>query len=98
MRSPVNTPTQCLCGSGLAGGIATTGIRRRSLCHGCGLYSDRFGQSVLRRSRYINALVKKMLAEARQADVIMAPAADMFEMGGQSSGAQTRNHVFHARP
>jgi PfaD family protein len=28
-----------------------------------------------------SALVKKMLAEARQADVIMAPAADMFEMG-----------------
>jgi trans-AT polyketide synthase/acyltransferase/oxidoreductase domain-containing protein len=26
-------------------------------------------------------LVKKMLAEARQADIIMAPAADMFEMG-----------------
>src|SRR5205807_10045538 len=26
-------------------------------------------------------LVRKMLAEAGQADVIMAPAADMFEMG-----------------
>ncbi len=41
--------------------------------------------------------VRRLLAEARQADVAMAPAADMFEMGVQGPGFKARHHVCPAR-
>ena len=41
---------------------------------------------------------KKLLAKAGMADVIMAPAADMFEMGVKLQVAQTRDDVPYARP
>ena len=57
-------------------GVGGGGVR-----HGGGLRRDRLGQPGVRRDRVSSDAVREMLAQAEQADVAMAPAADMFEMG-----------------
>jgi len=65
---------------GLAGGIATPESAAAAFAMGAAyILTGSVNQSCLEADT--SPLVKKMLAEARQADVIMAPAADMFEMG-----------------
>jgi len=65
---------------GLAGGIATPQSAAAAFAMGAAyILTGSVNQSCLEADT--SPLVKKMLAEARQADIIMAPAADMFEMG-----------------
>jgi trans-AT polyketide synthase, acyltransferase and oxidoreductase domains len=65
---------------GLAGGIATPESAAAAFAMGAAyILTGSINQSCVEADT--SPLVKKMLAEARQADVIMAPAADMFEMG-----------------
>jgi trans-AT polyketide synthase, acyltransferase and oxidoreductase domains len=65
---------------GLAGGIATPRSAAAAFAMGAAyILTGSVNQSCLEADT--SPLVKKMLAEARQADIIMAPAADMFEMG-----------------
>ncbi|MBC2709967.1 MAG: PfaD family polyunsaturated fatty acid/polyketide biosynthesis protein [Desulfosarcina sp.] len=65
---------------GLAGGIATPESAAAAFAMGAAyILTGSVNQSCVEADT--SGLVKKMLAEARQADVIMAPAADMFEMG-----------------
>ncbi|WP_319409820.1 PfaD family polyunsaturated fatty acid/polyketide biosynthesis protein [uncultured Desulfosarcina sp.] len=65
---------------GLAGGIATPESAAAGFAMGAAyILTGSVNQSCVEADT--SPLVKKMLAEARQADVIMAPAADMFEMG-----------------
>jgi len=65
---------------GLAGGIATPESAAAAFAMGAAyVLTGSVNQSCVEADT--SPLVKKMLAEARQADVIMAPAADMFEMG-----------------
>ncbi|MFO7643092.1 MAG: PfaD family polyunsaturated fatty acid/polyketide biosynthesis protein [Desulfosarcina sp.] len=65
---------------GLAGGIATPESAAAAFAMGAAyILTGSINQSCLEADT--SPLVKKMLAEARQADIIMAPAADMFEMG-----------------
>jgi trans-AT polyketide synthase, acyltransferase and oxidoreductase domains len=65
---------------GLAGGIATPVSAAAAFAMGAAyILTGSVNQSCVEADT--SALVKKMLAEARQADVTMAPAADMFEMG-----------------
>ena len=65
---------------GLAGGIATPEAAAAAFAMGAAyILTGSVNQSCIEADT--SPLVKKMLAEARQADVIMAPAADMFEMG-----------------
>lgn len=65
---------------GLAGGIATPESAAAAFAMGAAyILTGSVNQSCLEADT--SPLVKKMLAEARQADIIMAPAADMFEMG-----------------
>ena len=65
---------------GLAGGIATPESAAAAFAMGAAyILTGSVNQSCVEADT--SPLVKKMLAEARQADVIMAPAADMFEMG-----------------
>ena len=65
---------------GLAGGIATPASAAAAFSMGAAyILTGSVNQSCVEADT--SALVKKMLAEARQADVTMAPAADMFEMG-----------------
>ncbi len=65
---------------GLAGGIATPESAAAAFSMGAAyILTGSINQSCVEADT--SPLVKKMLAEARQADVIMAPAADMFEMG-----------------
>ena len=56
---------------------------RSGICHGRSLHSHGIRQSVLCGSRDVRIRPSKMLADARQADVTMAPAADMFEIGAK---------------
>jgi PfaD family protein len=65
---------------GLAGGIATPESAAAAFAMGAAyILTGSVNQSCVEADT--SPMVKKMLAEARQADVIMAPAADMFEMG-----------------
>jgi trans-AT polyketide synthase/acyltransferase/oxidoreductase domain-containing protein len=65
---------------GLAGGIATPESAAAAFAMGAAyILTGSVNQSCVEADTSL--LVKKMLAEARQADITMAPAADMFEMG-----------------
>ena len=65
---------------GLAGGIATPESAAAAFAMGAAyILTGSVNQACVEADT--SSLVKKMLSEARQADVIMAPAADMFEMG-----------------
>ena len=65
---------------GLAGGIATPESAAAAFAMGAAyILTGSVNQACVEADT--SDQVKKMLAEARQADIIMAPAADMFEMG-----------------
>jgi trans-AT polyketide synthase, acyltransferase and oxidoreductase domains len=65
---------------GAAGGIATPASAAAAFAMGADyLVTGTVNQSCLESGS--SDFVRKMLAEARQADIAMAPAADMFEMG-----------------
>jgi trans-AT polyketide synthase/acyltransferase/oxidoreductase domain-containing protein len=65
---------------GLAGGIATPASAAAAFAMGAAwIVTGSVNQSCVEAGT--SDAVRTMLAEARQADVIMAPAADMFEMG-----------------
>jgi PfaD family protein len=65
---------------GLAGGIATPASVFAAFAMGAGyVVTGSVNQACVESGS--SDLVRKMLAEAGQADVTMAPAADMFEMG-----------------
>ncbi len=65
---------------GLAGGIATPESAAAAFSMGAAyILTGSINQACIEADTSV--LVKEMLASARQADVIMAPAADMFEMG-----------------
>jgi trans-AT polyketide synthase/acyltransferase/oxidoreductase domain-containing protein len=65
---------------GAAGGIATPASAVAAFAMGAAYVMTGSVNQACVESGSSDA-VRKMLAEARQADVIMAPAADMFEMG-----------------
>ena len=71
--------TRPLC-VGLGGGIATPDAAAAAFSLGAAYIITGSVNQACTESGTCDA-VRKMLAEARQADVIMAPAADMFEMG-----------------
>ena len=65
---------------GLAGGIATPAAAAAAFAMGAAyVMSGSVNQACIESGT--SDEVRRMLAETRQADVIMAPAADMFEMG-----------------
>ena len=65
---------------GLAGGIATPESAAAAFAMGAAyILTGSVNQACVEADT--SPLVKKMLADARQADIIMAPAADMFELG-----------------
>ncbi len=65
---------------GAAGGISTPWSAAASFAMGASyVVVGSVNQSCVESGT--SSLVRKMLAEARQADIAMAPAADMFEMG-----------------
>lgn len=65
---------------GLAGGIATPASAAGAFAMGAAyIVTGSVNQACVESGS--SDLVRKMLAEAGQADVIMAPAADMFELG-----------------
>jgi PfaD family protein len=65
---------------GLGGGIATPDAAAAAFAMGAAyVLTGSVNQSCVEAGTC--AAVRRMLAEAQQADVIMAPAADMFEMG-----------------
>lgn len=65
---------------GLAGGIATPESAAAAFAMGAAfILTGSINQSCVEAGT--SETVRNMLSEARQADVIMAPAADMFEMG-----------------
>jgi trans-AT polyketide synthase/acyltransferase/oxidoreductase domain-containing protein len=65
---------------GLAGGIATPASAAAAFAMGAAyILTGSVNQACIEADT--SPLVKRMLADARQADIIMAPAADMFEMG-----------------
>jgi PfaD family protein len=65
---------------GAAGGIATPASAAAALAMGADyLVTGSINQACVESGS--SDLVREMLAQAEQADVIMAPAADMFEMG-----------------
>lgn len=71
---------QCPLRVGLGGGIATPESAAAAFAMGAAfILTGSVNQSCVEAGT--SETVKKMLCEAKQADVIMAPAADMFEMG-----------------
>src|SRR5262249_21328948 len=65
---------------GLAGGLATPAGLAAAFSMGAAfVVTGSINQACVESGS--SDIVRKMLAEAGQADVIMAPAADMFEMG-----------------
>lgn len=65
---------------GLAGGIATPAAAAAAFAMGAAyIMTGSVNQACAESGT--SAAVRRMLAETRQADVTMAPAADMFEMG-----------------
>lgn len=67
-------------GVGLGGGIATPESAAAAFAMGAAYILTGTVNQACRESGS-SEIVRQMLAEARQADVTMAPAADMFEMG-----------------
>jgi PfaD family protein len=65
---------------GLAGGIATPAAAAAAFAMGAAYIMTGSVNQACRESGTSDT-VRRMLAETRQADVAMAPAADMFEMG-----------------
>lgn len=66
--------------AGLAGGIATPAAAAAAFAMGASyIMTGSVNQACVESGT--SATVRQMLAETRQADVAMAPAADMFEMG-----------------
>lgn len=67
---------------GLAGGISTPTSTAAAFAMGADfIVTGSVNQACIEAGT--SPVVRKMLAKARQADVMMAPAADMFEMGVQ---------------
>src|SRR5664279_6033366 len=66
--------------SGLAGGIATPAAAAAAFAMGAAYIMTGSVNQACVESGTSDA-VRRMLTETRQADVAMAPAADMFEMG-----------------
>ncbi len=67
---------------GLAGGIATPDAAAGAFAMGAAyILTGSINQAAVEADT--SDVVRKMLVEARQADVTMAPAADMFEMGAK---------------
>jgi len=65
---------------GLAGGISTPGSAVAAFAMGAAyIVTGTVNQACVESGS--SDVVRQMLAEAEQADVVMAPAADMFEMG-----------------
>lgn len=65
---------------GLAGGIATPAAAAAAFAMGAAyIMTGSVNQACVESGT--SDVVRRLLAETRQADVIMAPAADMFEMG-----------------
>ncbi|MCM2265794.1 MAG: PfaD family polyunsaturated fatty acid/polyketide biosynthesis protein [Desulfuromonadales bacterium] len=65
---------------GLAGGVATPAAAAAAFAMGAAyIMTGSVNQACVESGT--STAVRKMLAETRQADVTMAPAADMFEMG-----------------
>ena len=65
---------------GLAGGVATPDAAAAAFAMGAAyILTGSINQACVEAGT--SATVKHMLAEAQQADMIMAPAADMFELG-----------------
>lgn len=68
-------------GVGLGGGIATPASTAAAFAMGAAfVLTGSVNQACVEAGT--SATTRRMLAEARQADVIMAPSADMFELGG----------------
>jgi PfaD family protein len=66
--------------TGLAGGISTPASAAAAFAMGAAwIMTGSVNQACIESGT--SSSVREMLAETRQADVIMAPAADMFEMG-----------------
>jgi len=71
---------QCKLRAGLAGGIATPAAAAAAFAMGAAyIMTGSINQACVESGT--SDEVRRMLAETRQADVCMAPAADMFEMG-----------------
>jgi len=69
-------------GVGAAGGIATPAATAAAFAMGAGyVLTGTINQACVESGT--SDVVRQMLTEASQADVVMAPAADMFEMGVQ---------------
>ncbi len=67
---------------GLGGGIATPESTAAAFAMGAAyVVTGSINQSCVEAG--VSGMVRQMLVEAGQADVVMAPAADMFEMGGK---------------
>ncbi len=67
---------------GLGGGVATPASTAAAFAMGAAyVVTGSVNQACVEAG--VTETVRKMLAEAGQADVTMAPAADMFEMGGK---------------
>lgn len=67
---------------GLGGGIATPQATAAAFAMGAGyVVTGSINQACVEAGT--SDQVKQMLSQARQADIAMAPAADMFEMGGR---------------
>ena len=64
-----------------AAGAWVRRLGRRRLRARCGIRADRFGEPIHSVESGLSDDGKEMLAEADIADVTMAPAADMFELG-----------------
>ena len=70
----------CRLKAGLAGGISTPASAAAAFAMGAAwIMTGSVNQACIESGT--SALVREMLTETRQADVTMAPAADMFEMG-----------------
>jgi PfaD family protein len=70
----------CRLKTGLAGGISTPASAAAAFAMGADyIMTGSINQACIESGT--SATVREMLAESRQADVTMAPAADMFEMG-----------------
>ncbi len=70
----------CRLKTGLAGGISTPASAAAAFAMGAAwIMTGSVNQACIESGT--SAAVREMLAETRQADVTMAPAADMFEMG-----------------
>ncbi len=80
LRSRVQNQFDVLLRVGAAGGIATPPSAAAAFAMGAAyIVTGSINQACVESGS--SDLVREMLAQAEQADVIMAPAADMFEMG-----------------